>query len=293
MRELLRAPKRNLLVTVRFAGAAMPDDVFDRCVELVSADDLFEVAGDGLRQASSRPRVDTTTTHWVRERGTAGRDFLHRDLVKANAYRDRLRSEGSLASIARMAWVAAPQGDVTMHLWAGVLVAPDAGDRLHLSGSWGFVRGGWQEWGSGASEWMFRWFVSALELGPDVVEGAGTWVREADDLRLALPIGHGDETPVVRGYRTMMFLPASAVDRLGGAWAVVEQAPVSRVERLAGGGVATLLCHGPDELTDERLTAWRAYLRPVTRLPTADTAVKTDERPARPLDLLESDWPYR
>jgi hypothetical protein len=172
-------------------------------------------------------------------------------------------------------------------------VGPDAGERLHLSGSWGFVRGGWKEWSSGASEWMFRWFLSALQSGPDVVEGAGTWVSEADDLRSALPIEDGDETPVVRGYRTMMFLPSWAVDRLGGAWAVEEQAPVSRVERLAGGGVATLLCHGPDELTEERLTAWRRYLLPVTRLPTADTASATDERPSRPFDLLATDWPYR
>jgi hypothetical protein len=140
---------------------------------------------------------------------------------------------------------------------------------------------------------MFRWFVDALQIGLDVVEGAGTWVAEADDLRFALPVDDGDETPVVRGYRTMMFLPAWAVDRLGGAWAVVEQAPVSRVERLRGGGVATLLCEEPDQLTVERLTAWRQYLLPVTRLPTLDTAMPSKVRPSRPLDLLESDWPYR
>ncbi|MDJ0770491.1 MAG: hypothetical protein QNJ12_16985 [Ilumatobacter sp.] len=290
----------DLRLSVSFQTDQLSDCELDRLFEVLEGPGLRRVGTEVLKAVAPRRKLDTMSIYGVQRLGANKiRFFRGREHDEALAYREQLRSQGNLRlTSAGFGIRPSDRAEQIVSCDAALQVRPDGGSSMPLAfrASWTFWGEAWREWAPAASDALFDLFVEVAEAA-ELISGLATWAddpNETYNYAANLWRDRGSE-PFVPGYRTMVFLPPEAAARLGGSERVVSEAPVERVSVLDRGGVVAMLCHSPDQLTENALSSWRDFLLPVVTLPDFEHARSTwtpTTPTRRPLDVLASDWPH-
>ena len=278
-------------------------------VELVDSASLFEVARDALAAISPRKRFATKFGVTVGSvRATKGGQYYigPRELPDGLAKLAELRASGRLGNYYRHYWGEAFTVDVGFFL---TLPARGKYEALDVSRAVARVRiedQAVEPWLEQLSNAMFDLFVKAASVGRPMHARCSWFFRSGNhEYERLAGVFARDEVglPSVPGYRTILYLHPAAVLELGGVDAVAAHAPVAVVRPLdhpdGSIGIAAMLCRNPDDLTVNRLEAWRQYLLPVVNLPQEHYRPTSwaDFRPEgwlagvdRPLDVLPRDF---
>lgn len=169
-----------------------------------------------------------------------------------------------------------------------------------VSVSWNLDSDLLAEWGDLMLQGLWQAMVSVSTLFPVVSARVGLEDRDSvQAVDMEWLTGPFPRTPesvgIIAGYRSMAFLPLSAVEVLGGLGTVLATAPVAEVQVVNRGrdvfGVVARLVNSIGELSEERLRAWRSFLEPVAAMPRLECAPEGFMPQSRPLDVVQDDWP--
>lgn len=279
-------------------------------LSLIDSSTIFDVARFALR--TLRPRKKWETDFGVTVGSTratkGGQHYVgSRDMADGIAKLNQFLSEDRLGYYSRHHWGEA------LSVGAGIDLSREfkgAPTRVTAHATVRFRAAEASAWAGEFSDAVFELFVAMLGVSVPLTARVTWWGEASLNLEYewlsGMAASHDRGEAIVPGTRAMLHLPPASVRILGGAEAVREDAPALDVREVPAGdndvGIAVRLCRTPDELTESRLRAWRAYLLPVLDFPSEDRVpANWAPRPTtewltesnRPLDILSSDFALR
>lgn len=278
----------NPHLLVYFRGSiASSDPECARLVEIVDGSEVFDVGRRALSSLRPRKKFDTDfgiTVGSVRSNG--GQYYIGvRDMATGVAKRDELIAKQRLGNYDRHYWGPPFALDVGFSL---------VGRRPNASSSLRFKDDEAERWSGEWSDALFELFTQLVSVREPLM-ARSSWFREhEDEFAYERMVDLSDkldaDRSIVPGTRWMLYLNPEAVMTLGGVERVWRDAPVLDISQISHGdrtGVACRLCRLPEELTRERLSAWREFLHPVLDLPHDRKYVRELRRPT---DILPTDF---
>ena len=264
-----------------------------RLIEIVDGSPTLEVARNALSVMRPRKKFDTDlgVTVGSFRSGKGGQYYIGpRNLALGLAKRDEYLAKERLCYYSRHHWAEEFTIDVGFALWTPTWV----------HGRVEFKEPEPERWAGNWADAMFTLFVQIVSVAKPLVAYC-SWRRDwrhfsrahLDRVGLAAALEEGK--PMTPGTQTILYVPPADVAALGGSERACRDAPVLDAVEIRHGdgiGIAFRLCRVPEELTTERLMAWREYLLPVLPSTVSNTngLVDLDERP---LDILPVDFDGR